>query len=196
MPISLPPGRDQDVGLQRITSAELFPAAGVPLHVNKPMHVGDSALHDHEFLEIAFMVDGHAVHRTIHGEQAVGRGDLILLHPGQWHAYEKAHNLVIYNCCFGVDLLMRELAWARTDPVLGCLFPARLPAAADRAKRSASQGVMALRLEGDDFTRCLAELEVLRVLLRGTDTALARGDIVAHLLLVLGLVARAAAADR
>ena len=199
MPISVRssgPGQD-DLGLQRLTFAEMFPAVGTPVHVNRPIHRGDIPLHDHDFIEVALVVGGHAVHRTIHGQQAIGRGACFLIQPGQWHAYEQAHDLALYNCCFGSDLLLRELAWARVDPVLSAIFPGRLASTEDRRTRTAAdQGVLTLALAEADCVALVRDLETLRALQSAPDLVRVRSDVVAWLLLVLGRLGRLATAGQ
>jgi AraC family L-rhamnose operon transcriptional activator RhaR len=183
----------QDLGLQRLTFAEIFPAVGMPVNVSRPVHRGDLPLHDHDFVELALVTGGHAVHRTIHGQAAIGRGACFLIHPGQWHAYEQARELVVYNCCFGTDLLLRELAWVRVDPLLSALFPGRLASAEDaRARRAADQGVLTLGVPEEEVDPLVRDLEALRALQAAPDQVRVRGDVVARLLLVLGRVGRLA----
>ena len=196
VPIRSPVG-NEDIGLQRLTFTEMFPTVGPPIHVNHPTHRGDIPLHDHDFVEIAVVCDGHAVHRTIHGQQAIGKGDCFVMQPGQWHAYESAHDLAIYNLCFGTDLLLRELAWARTDPVLSCLFPGRLPTSTDsKTRRAAAQGVISLKLANDDLALLISELGRLRTIQAQPDLVRVRSDAIGRLLLALGLIARLAATGR
>lgn len=187
----------QDSGLQRLTVADLFPAGGPPIHVNRPQHQGDIPLHDHDFVEIAVVTDGQAIHRSIHGQQIIGRGDCLILHPGQWHAYEQARNLWIFNCCFGTELLLRELAWARTDPLLVHLFPPHLSAvAAARVRPTTAQGILNWKLNDEDLEAVAGSCRILRELQASGDLVRVRSDAIAHLILLLGRLARAAAVDR
>lgn len=68
---------------------------------------------------------GHAVHRTLRGPAPARPGDVIVLAPGEWHAWESCRSLRLWNCCFGNGLLTRELAWARNDPWLGRVLRVR-----------------------------------------------------------------------
>jgi AraC family L-rhamnose operon transcriptional activator RhaR len=178
-----------DASVEHLTALALFPPVGVPLHVHHPIHDGNVPLHDHDFLEIALVVDGHGVHRTIHGEAAIGAGDLFILHPGQWHAYERCRGLQLYNLLLGIELMTRELAWARCDPQLSPLFPARL-GAPGQPQRPSGQGVISLRLERAQRTAVVAELELVRSLSRNDDPVRARPEILAHLLLILAALSR------
>lgn len=100
---------------------ELLPPEGAPVHVNRPLHDGHVPLHCHDFVEIALVVRGHAVHRTIHGGEAIAAGDVLVIAPGQWHAYEGARELRLANCNLGPDLLLSQLAWLAEDPAVGRL---------------------------------------------------------------------------
>ncbi len=178
-----------EAGVEHLTAEALFPPVGVPLHVHQPVHEGNVPLHDHDFLELALVVGGHGVHRTIHGEAAIGAGDLLILHPGQWHAYERCRSLTLYNLLLGVELMTRELSWARSDPQLAPLFPARL-GAPGQPPRSSDQGVMRLHLERAPRAGLVAELELVRELSRRHDPVQARPEILAHLLLILSAISR------
>lgn len=175
----------------------MFPPIGAPIHVTRPIHHGDTPLHDHDFLEVALVCAGHAVHRTIHGQQAIGPGDCFVLQPGQWHAYERSRGLSLYNLCFASNLMLRELAWARSDPVLSCFFPAHLSPVTDgKNRRSAAQGVIALHFAKAELSECIAALERLRGIQHQPALVQIRSDAIGHLLLVLGLVARQIIGER
>jgi len=180
----------QDVGLLRLTSAEMFPGVGTPIHVNNPLHNGDVPLHDHDFMELALVVDGHGLHRTIHGQQPIRRGDAFFIHPWQWHGYDRARGLSMYNCCFATALLTRELAWTRSDPVLAPVLPPRLPGDGDRRRGHPGQGIHTLRFDDHELTAVVAELEALRHLQDRTDVVGRRAECLAHLLLLLGAFAQ------
>ena len=68
------------------------------------------------------MTGGEGVHHSLAGRQQLQAGDVILLRPGVWHEYDDCDGLEVYNCCFSADLLRRELAWTREDPLLGYLL--------------------------------------------------------------------------
>ena len=178
--------------IEHLSAKDLFPPVGVPVHVNRPVHNGTVPLHDHDFVEFALMIEGQAVHRTIHGEKAISTGDVFVLHPGQWHSYERCRNLTYYNCLLGVELLTREFAWVRSDPQLAPLFPARLPASG-ALPRAASQGIMTLHLDPAATATCVGELEALRALQTGDDLVRARPEIIGRLLLLLSTISRAIA---
>lgn len=180
--------------LEHLTSRALFAPVGVPVHVHQPAHDGDVPLHDHDFFEIAVVLSGVGVHRTIHGESPVAAGDVFILHPGQWHAYERSRGLKLCNCLLGVELLTREIGWARADPLLGPLLPTRLPGPG-QTPTTAGQGVITVHLPAEALKECMRELDHLRQVLAQADPVRARGEAVARVLLVLSLLARAHASN-
>lgn len=179
--------------LEHLTSRSLFPPVGVPVHLNHPTHDGDVPLHDHDFYEIAVVTGGVGVHRTIHGEVPIASGDVFILHPGQWHAYERTRQLRLCNCLLGIELLTREISWARTDPLLGPLLPSRL--AGPEHAVQAGQGVLSLRLEPAALAELMRELDALHRALGHGDPVQARGEAIARVLLVLAQLSRAYAAS-
>jgi AraC family L-rhamnose operon transcriptional activator RhaR len=149
------------------------------------LHENVHPAHTHSFVEIAVHTGGAGVHHSLAGRQRLAVGDVVLLRPGVWHGYEECRRLDMYNCCFSADLLQRELAWTREDPLLGHLLWTG-PYAEQR------RGVLSTRLEPDVLAECLVHLDALERL-RLLPVALHRSDIVGRLTLFLGHLARAAA---
>lgn len=188
---------EQDIGLTRLAAEDLLPKIGAPIHVNSPLHEDDIPLHDHDFYELVAVVEGHGLHRTIHGQQPVRVGDAFFIRPGQWHAYERCRKLRIWNCCFAETLMQRELSWVRADPQLSQLFrqrPARAlsPQGVKRgtANSPSEQGIVALHLDKADLAFIAGEFETMRALGAKDNSVSVRGDLIGHLLLSLGIVAR------
>jgi AraC-like DNA-binding protein len=103
----------------------LLPTRGLPLMSNRPRHQDPTPFHDHDFVEIAVVHGGDAVHQGIHGERPIARGDVIVLHPGQWHGYARCLTLDLTNVCVPAALFTHELAWLAGDPLVAALLPAR-----------------------------------------------------------------------
>jgi AraC family transcriptional regulator, L-rhamnose operon transcriptional activator RhaR len=143
---------------------------------------GDDQRHDHDFLEIAVVLSGRGVHSSIHGDFPIQIGDVFVLRPGAWHVYHDCQELVLYNCCFSLELLQRELAWIREDPLLSYLIWTG-PMLADR------RGIMSFKIHSDVVERCR---QILDALSRSTasDSEYNRGDQIGHLLLYLAELAR------
>jgi AraC family L-rhamnose operon transcriptional activator RhaR len=152
-------------------------------HAHERAHV----IHTHNFMEIAFVVSGHGTHHCLTGHHELEVGDVILLRPGVWHGYDHCQDLVLYNCCFSTELLQRELAWTREDPLLGYLLWTG-PVSMQR------RGMLTTTLDLATLRECKIHLDALDQL-RLEPRELHRGDIIGRLSLLLGHVARAVAAD-
>ncbi len=166
---------------RRLSRREVFSSEHVPLYIRRHAQRACAA-HSHDFVEVALVAAGAAVHRTARGDRRIGRGDAFLLRPGSWHAYHHCRGLEIYNCCFGTELLQRELAWVLEDPVLGRLL---------RGGRDPSDrcGVIPLHLPPEDVATCLSHLDALERL-EGEDELVTRAERIGHLLLLLSALAR------
>ncbi|MBB5133341.1 AraC family L-rhamnose operon transcriptional activator RhaR [Thermocatellispora tengchongensis] len=149
------------------------------------LHEHSHPVHTHDFLEIAVVTGGEGVHVSPAGRQRLAVGDVVLLRPGVWHGYEECRRLDLYNCCFSAELLHRELAWVREDPLLGHLLWTG-PYPLQR------HGMLTTRLPPAALIECAEHLDALD---RLRDRPRHRGDIIGRLLLVLGCLARAAARD-
>jgi len=119
------------------------------------LHAEDNPLHTHSFVEIAFAVGGAATHHSQAGRREMRPGDVLLLRPGVWHGYENCRRFEVYNCCFGSELLRRELAWTREDPLLGFLLWAG-------PYSSSGRGVLTISLPPSVLGDCLVHLDARR----------------------------------
>ncbi|MFI6512362.1 helix-turn-helix domain-containing protein [Streptosporangium sp. NPDC050855] len=165
----------------------LYLTDGSPVYAGQYVHHDFFYAHTHSFVEVAVVVGGSGFHHTMTGRQSLGRGDAVLLRPGTWHGYEDCDRLQVYNCCFGAELLHRELTWSRQDALLGHLLWTG-PYSAGR------RGTLAFTLTEESLRACLVHLEDL-------DRSRARpgsrrGDVIGHLSVLLGHLARAAAETR
>jgi AraC family L-rhamnose operon transcriptional activator RhaR len=175
---------DEDVPVDTSHGSLQF-TGGTLAYAGLHLHVEGHPMHSHSFVEVAFIVGGSGTHNCLAGRHDLTPGDVVLLRPGVWHAYEDCQRLELYNCCFSSELLHRELAWTREDPLLGYLIWGG-PAAPQR------RGTMAFHLEGASFDRCVTHLEALAAL-RGRPLDQYRGDVLGLLSLLLGELGRAAA---
>ncbi|MBI1337184.1 MAG: helix-turn-helix domain-containing protein [Phycisphaera sp.] len=78
--------------------------------------------HDHDFIELVLVARGGAEHRSILGRRTLKEGDVMLLLPGAWHAYDHPRNLLVYNCLFGSEVIYQGVAGLLNQPGLGRLF--------------------------------------------------------------------------
>lgn len=90
--------------------------------MNHIRHQNDISVHDHDYLEIAVIVSGHARHLTVRGVGECSAGDVISIPPGTWHGYSNCHNMELYNCLFSPSLLNRELIWLQEEPGISSLL--------------------------------------------------------------------------
>ena len=151
--------------------------AGRAVAVRRHVLSRNTPPHGHDFAEVVVVAGGAGQHRTLHGVAPLARGDALVLPAGGWHAYERCRSLIVWNCCFGFDLLHRELGWAETDPLL-CRAVGLLASVAGRDARAAVRGRL-----GSAALRRTAEV------LAGMAVGPCKPRLVAGLLLVLAEVA-------
>ena len=85
--------------------------------------------HVHEFMEIVIVKSGTAVHRMRSGSCPITTGSVLLVRPGQWHAYDDPRDLQIWNLYIPYKTLAVELTALRSHPVLAAFTSARVTAA-------------------------------------------------------------------
>lgn len=169
-------------------SRDLFGRLGAPVWLNHYSHHIPMALHEHDFLEIVLVTAGTADHVTVHGTQPLAAGDLIIIHPGQWHGYTETRGMWILNCCLSGELFSRELAWVHDDPRLAPLFPGPMPRD-DRERRAAHQGVRVLHFADGPLERVRDGYAALEALCASGHAKDRRGELVARALLLLEAIA-------
>jgi AraC family L-rhamnose operon transcriptional activator RhaR len=125
---------------------DFFLPGHAPIRTFQTVLDGGVPLHDHDFMEIVMVEGGTGQHRTIYGEQEIGKGDVFILRPGAWHAFDNATDLQLREVRFGMELLTRELAWTRDDPAIDLMFWAA-PLSLDR------RGVLHVKLTDESLER-------------------------------------------
>ena len=100
----------------------VFPLAAIPVAASHYVINGAVAAHRHMFVEIAVILGGRGYHCVEYGVYDAQIGDVFVIYPGEWHAYEHCHQSEIYNCYFGAELLENELAWMRDDHAVAPLL--------------------------------------------------------------------------
>lgn len=139
--------------------------------------------HSHDFVEVVLIMAGEGLHRSREGEILLQRGDLLVIRPGAWHTYEHCHDLRLYNCCFGYELLGHELAWFGEDTRLNYLFQVG-PLSQGR------HGILATQVNSAALEVCESHLQLLCDLER-QPTLPDKLTTLAYLLLFFGGLARA-----
>lgn len=105
--------------------------------------------HAHEFMEIVVVKTGTAPHRMRSGSGHIGPGSVLVVRPGQWHAYDEPQDFRIWNLYIPTKTLAGELAALRSHPVLaaftsGTIATARLPPSRPDLIRGADNGSSAV----------------------------------------------------
>jgi AraC family L-rhamnose operon transcriptional activator RhaR len=106
----------------RYSRKQVFASSHTPIAASRHVLDSDIEAHSHDFVEVALIFGGSGIHSTVHGHHPIRAGDAFIFRPGAWHAYYECHQLDVYNCCFGLEILQRELAWTREDGLLNWLF--------------------------------------------------------------------------
>lgn len=166
--------------MKRFERNYVFGQASAPVYAGQTVHKGLQEMHDHDFVEIVLVIGGRAQHVSSGGRQPLRAGDVIILRPGAWHAYNDCENLEIYNCCFGSELLHHELAWLIEDPALGYLLWQGLLS-------HGRKGVLVTRLPKSSAQRCREALDLLHNTLLLSPRK-SRPSLVALLLHFLGVL--------
>lgn len=135
---------------------------------------GEASAHDHNCLELAFVLKGQARHYTVSGESLCRRGDLFLIPVGAWHGYAQCRNLEIMNCMLSPALLQRELAWMAQDAEFRALLGLGEPLGC--------AGIRSLSVTGSGLLRLQKLLSVLH---RAYERRASRTELLGHLLLLL-----------
>jgi AraC family L-rhamnose operon regulatory protein RhaS len=65
--------------------------------------------HDHEFYEVTIVREGHALHHTDWGDVPVGTGSIIVVPPGQVHAFTELVGFVSTNIYYQSEWLSADL---------------------------------------------------------------------------------------
>jgi AraC family L-rhamnose operon transcriptional activator RhaR len=125
-----------------------------PARIMVYRHDGDDLVHDHDFIEIAVILEGEGIHNSIHGELPVKANDVFILRPGAWHGYQNCKGLQVFNCIFGSDFLEQELHFVSRNPLLNYLFWTG-PLAEDR------KGILAFHLAENAQEGCRNEISGL-----------------------------------
>ncbi|MFA7237985.1 MAG: AraC family transcriptional regulator [Phycisphaeraceae bacterium] len=118
----------------------------------------DVASHDHDFLEIVLVFAGRGVHRTLYGHKTLRPGDVLVIGPRQWHAYEQCGGLKVWNCGIGERLLKDELAWTAEDATLRWLL---WPVPSSPQSPDEGRGIIEGRFGGRALPKALIALREL-----------------------------------
>ncbi|MEV6110535.1 AraC family transcriptional regulator [Streptomyces sp. NPDC051940] len=172
-----------------LESGLIFFTDEITAGAGRHLHLDSHPVHTHSFIEILTVVGGTGTHLSPLGEHRLSAGDVWLLRPGAWHALEDCDRLEVFNCCFAPEMLRRELAWTREDPLLSHLLY-------DGPYTPGHQGTLTLRLDARTLAEYVVHLEALSEVRDQRPDGLHRADVVGRLTLALGLLARTAGGAR
>lgn len=127
-----------------------------PLYVRPWTRRGGFAAHGHDFIELVLITRGAGVQVRQGGEDDLRPGDLLVVRPGEWHAYRHGGSLSGIDCCFDPVLLQHELAWTADDPGIARLLWRDAAAGALRVRQP-----RALSATTRTHLRALRRLDVL-----------------------------------
>jgi AraC family L-rhamnose operon transcriptional activator RhaR len=74
-------------------------------------------MHSHDFVELVVVTSGEGVHRSVAGEQPLRRGSVVVLRPGDWHAYGRCRKLSVWNLYVGVEVFTGHVGLLGRDVV-------------------------------------------------------------------------------
>lgn len=135
-------GQDQ----VRLSNRRPARAQAVPVQGNYPPH-------DHEFYEICLVTAGRALHRTAEGDEWLRRGSVVIVAPGQTHAFARTEDFGVVNVYYLAEWFLSELQGLRAVSGLVDLFFARALFPANRPDRVAQ-----FELNEPTLRACLRDL--------------------------------------
>jgi AraC family L-rhamnose operon transcriptional activator RhaR len=163
--------------------------ADPPIRVQEMRDHGEHGLHGHAFHEVVVVTGGAGWHRSRDGRRRLGRGDVLVMAPGQTHAYERTQRLALWNLYYLAPWSLAHLRRLGDEPGL-----VPLCFATELDPRQAAAPALRLHLDAPALTAVTAELAAIR-----DEQARPRPSpllIEACFLKTLTLLARAASAQR
>lgn len=110
-----------------LTASVLQPHAEALVTVRRMVNHHNSNPHDHVFHELVYIESGTGEHVTVNGNRSLHAGDLIVIRPQIWHAYQNTKKLTLINCLFDDKLIRRFDDLLRSVPGSFDLFRKRSP---------------------------------------------------------------------
>ena len=95
---------------------------GAVLHIFSYEATGTMGTHDHDFLELVYILDGRAEERVGDATYTVARGDLLLIREGETHSFEGTPSFSYVNLCIDPAHLGR----GRATPSVGATLLGRV----------------------------------------------------------------------
>lgn len=113
--------------LDIVRERDVFTRRAVPVTATRLLLSEPARAHVHEFLELAFIVDGGALHVSEAGTTLLRQGHVVVIAAGAWHGYRPDPDLTVVSVRVGIGILRRVLPWVGTLPGIGYLFDVEEP---------------------------------------------------------------------
>lgn len=97
--------------MDRLRRRQVFGPAGYPVAAAVLALDAPVAVHTHDFLEIALVLEGTVTYASPTGQRPLAAGAVTTVRPGDWHGYADQDGAVIANLYLGPELLHGELRW-------------------------------------------------------------------------------------
>ncbi len=128
-----------------------------PVRVEVINRQNPTGLHGHGFYEIIVVTHGEADHVTDEATERIRAGSVLILAPGQTHAYARCAGLGIINIYYLAEWFLADIRALRSIDYLVPLF-----FASNLYNRPPPGRIPHLRLDGAWMQQCTAELEEIR----------------------------------
>lgn len=102
-----------------------IPPDKIPLYVEEVPLGGhpEKCFHDHEFSEAVIILEGEAKHIAGKSSCTVRAGDVLVLHPGVSHGYDKTGNMALLNLVYDYKKLSMPILDGYALPLFHTFFP-------------------------------------------------------------------------
>ena len=105
--------------------------------------------HNHEFMEIVFILKGNALHVTEKAAFPIQAGDVLIIYPGQVHAFDKTEEMELVNIIYDHRKLPVPLLDGYSLPLFRYFLPDSMN------YKDIEQLKVVTNLKGDDFTHIM-----------------------------------------
>ena len=141
----------------RISQEDVRLSSRRPIRVQEVVPQPDCPPHDHEFAELCVVWSGRGWHRTAEGLRPLRAGSMIVMMPGQVHAFEKNRRMISSNLYYLSEWLLGDL---RTISDGGSIMPLFLFESLFR--RPAWKEVPLFQLDAGELAAARRDLDDLR----------------------------------
>lgn len=160
--------------VERWSGRQLFSTSAEPYYIQW-IRQKDWSPHDHDFVEVVLVTGGTARHRTAQQTVPLSEGDVLMIRPRTWHAYEQCRGFRICNFCFGLEILSQELSALLPAQVLSYLTGAGL-------RVHDEPDVLKLHLPARSYRASIGHLQQITRILSG-EAARHRSAVIGHMLI-------------